>query len=282
MSKIIGFITPKKPLKTAVLLYVLVICAYAIFFREQTVVADSSKWGEFGDFLGGFINPMIGLITVWLLTVSLKQNEDMLLQSQEELKLTTKQLMHGQEIQKSTEEALRLQVEVSKISTDLASAKVMLDHYEKELKFQSSLNNQNDIVGDLSCKINYLNKFLETEFSYIVARNIDRKISPHNEWLKRLGFVDSIQYTLFLDMTKKEARVEVIVNHPKQVKFKLIFTPDEPFDFKPVNFFEGIESIFETMERGVVAFIDYNKHNPTDSWSLHLCSFLKEDNGQAN
>ncbi|RZA01643.1 MAG: hypothetical protein EOO68_10230 [Moraxellaceae bacterium] len=37
---------------------------------------SSSQWGEFGDFIGGVLNPTFGLLTIWLLAETLRHSED--------------------------------------------------------------------------------------------------------------------------------------------------------------------------------------------------------------
>lgn len=71
--------------------------------------ADREDWGQFGDFLGGFLNPLIGLITIWLFTKSLHQNSEVLKAAKEELELARIEIARGVEIQSRTEDALKFQ-----------------------------------------------------------------------------------------------------------------------------------------------------------------------------
>lgn len=73
---------------------------------------DGAAWGQFGDYVGGVINPVVGLITIWLLTASLKQ-------SQTEMALTRKALEDAEQSQKATEAALRDQIAVSEHARDI-------------------------------------------------------------------------------------------------------------------------------------------------------------------
>ncbi len=55
-------------------------------------IKDLSKWGQTGDFFGGIINPLVGLTTVILLLRTLKQNQEALDTSKEELKRSSEAL----------------------------------------------------------------------------------------------------------------------------------------------------------------------------------------------
>jgi hypothetical protein len=85
--------------------------------------AQADKWGQFGDYVGGVINPVVGLITIWLLAASLKQ-------SQQEMALTRKALEDAERSQRATEATLREQIKVSEHARDMANA-VELHRYFK-------------------------------------------------------------------------------------------------------------------------------------------------------
>lgn len=277
-QKFKNLFTPKNPLKTAIFLYAFVLVVYAVFFNGQDIVADSSRWGEFGDFLGGFINPLIGLITIWLLTVSLKQNESMLKQSQEELDLTRQELRHGQQIQIATKDSLKQQIEISKTSTDLASAKVMLDHFRERSDFLRSFSETRSQADSFSEKVFYLNGFLEKEFSHIVARNIDRNIPPKKSWILRNFIYKKISYTINIDTQKKKTKIEVAISFFDETKiYRLIYDPVSSINFHLIDFFQEIDFIFKEAESAVNRLIDYNIDRDGRDWELHLFLDLKQD-----
>lgn len=101
------------PVALTLSLYVIVISIYAFYFHEQEIVAESGKWGEFGDFLGGLLNPLIGLITIWLFTKSLHQNSEMLAAAREELRLAREEIARGVEVQAQTKIALNSQIDIA-------------------------------------------------------------------------------------------------------------------------------------------------------------------------
>lgn len=77
-----------------------------------------ATWGEFGDYMGGVVNPIVGLCTVWLLTVSLRQNQQALKQAQSELEIAGKALKATEASQIASEAALKEQILLAQRSLD--------------------------------------------------------------------------------------------------------------------------------------------------------------------
>lgn len=70
------------------LCYAIPVAIYGINFIDFEISKDTGNWGEFGDFLGGVINPTIGLITIWFLAANLNQAD----------KLHSNQMRHAEKI----------------------------------------------------------------------------------------------------------------------------------------------------------------------------------------
>ena len=107
-----------------------VIFSYAINFSSVPVSGIPSDWGVFGDFVGGIVNPILGLVTIWLLTVSLRQNNEMLDQARTELKATLEELKRGQDIQAATKEAMKNQIIISQNAHDLDAVIKLISYWE--------------------------------------------------------------------------------------------------------------------------------------------------------
>lgn len=118
----------------AIVLFVIALLAYALVHGNWEWPFNLSKktdvWGELGDYLGGVINPIIGLLTIWLLTVSLKQTH-------RELALSRRAVENAEVAQKATETALREQIDLARKARDLdnvvTSYSALLD-VQKRLK----------------------------------------------------------------------------------------------------------------------------------------------------
>ena len=65
---------------------VLAIAAYMYWFRSHKISTDPGDWGAFGDYVGGLINPAVGLVTVILIIVSISMQRKELHNSLVEMK----------------------------------------------------------------------------------------------------------------------------------------------------------------------------------------------------
>lgn len=113
----------------AVACFIVAAGAYALKFSEWLNFSDSTEtWGQLGDYLGGVINPIVGLITIWLITTSLRQNQIALRQTREELAETRRAIDQAAELQEKTEEALSKQVTVAQQARDMNNTIAMYNH----------------------------------------------------------------------------------------------------------------------------------------------------------
>jgi hypothetical protein len=110
--------------------FILVISSYILNFHKNPISDSPDHWGVLGDFVGGIVNPLLGLVTIWLLTVSLRQNNAMLKQAQAELKLAIEEIKRNQEIQASTEKALQDQVLLAQSSRDLEGTIALINYWQ--------------------------------------------------------------------------------------------------------------------------------------------------------
>lgn len=113
------------PSKPVILLAVSSLVVAIIIYLGKFALDGSSTqetWGQFGDFVGGLVNPLIGLCTIWLLVGSLKQSHITLLQAHADLETTRQILDETQKTQKATEESLKQQVEIADQTRDISNA----------------------------------------------------------------------------------------------------------------------------------------------------------------
>ncbi|MGN0920212.1 MAG: hypothetical protein ACI4NJ_00645 [Cellvibrio sp.] len=124
----------------ALIVFVLALGIYAIQFiwGLPHLSPNPETWGQLGDFLGGMVNPIIGLITILLLATSLKQNQialqqskDALKRAEEEVRLTREALEQSKSIQEATESALREQIRIAQITKDIDNV-INLERYFRE------------------------------------------------------------------------------------------------------------------------------------------------------
>lgn len=136
----------KYALILGVIFFISVVASYVINFMNIPISKNPENWGVFGDYIGGLVNPLIGLVTIWLLTVSLRQNQDMLEQAQSELKLAIAELKRNQEIQHITEQALREQVSLAQSARDLDGTIALINYWVT--KHNTLIRAESDEVSD--------------------------------------------------------------------------------------------------------------------------------------
>lgn len=117
-----------------------VFATYIAFFHNHTFEADGEKWAQFGDFVGGTANPVLGFLTLvaFVLTLLL-QNRQLqvsaieLRLSREELQLTRRELERTAKAQELSEAALRAQAATSERTAELGTLNFLLQTYRLEL-----------------------------------------------------------------------------------------------------------------------------------------------------
>lgn len=179
------------------LIIVLAIGFYALHFHGG-LSDEQAKWGEFGDFIGGLVNPIIGFFTIWLLAVSLRQNHRALSQankaldqshqaleeSKTELELTRVAIEDARKMQEATELALKEQTAIAANARDMNNAMTLWKHYDalsKEIvgRLNAAAHDKNDnLVFKLKCESdmvittqNRLNVILIKEANRLIEQN---------------------------------------------------------------------------------------------------------------
>lgn len=61
------------------------IAAYIYNFFGRPISSETADWGTFGDFLGGIVNPVAGLVTIVLLILTLRSQQDELEEQRKQL-----------------------------------------------------------------------------------------------------------------------------------------------------------------------------------------------------
>ncbi|HTF96748.1 MAG TPA: hypothetical protein VL995_11495 [Cellvibrio sp.] len=117
-------------------LFTLYLARFASFYA-----LDQSSWGQLGDFIGGIANPIVGLFTIILLSVSLRQSRmalvqanNALVQSQQELSMTREAIVDARELQAKTERALKKQIKIAKHARDMANTSAMLTFVHSNIR----------------------------------------------------------------------------------------------------------------------------------------------------
>lgn len=169
----------KWALVIGVIVYGLFLGAFAKSFDWP--ISDSvGTWGQFGDYVGGAINPIVGLITIWLLTASLKQ-------SREEMALTRKAMQDAEASQKATEAALRAQITLSEQARDMNNTVALSQYYHNRTVLLATIIKEYDDslnTGSLA-QVTALKELQEvsnlvSKLSEILAKETNRLVEMHN------------------------------------------------------------------------------------------------------
>ena len=78
-------------LKVCAVVAIVVAAIYALQFASSGISDSPEQWGQFGDYVGGLLNPAFSLVVIVLLIHSLHQNREALRFSRNELELTRKE-----------------------------------------------------------------------------------------------------------------------------------------------------------------------------------------------
>jgi hypothetical protein len=156
--------------------------AYIVAFRKHPLTADAEAWGQFGDFLGGTVNPIIGFLTLVALVLTLTlQNRQLRLSSnelrlsREELELTRGELQRSARAQELSEKALRAQAESAHQTAQLTALNFLLASYRTELQsLQGMAFAGNDPranrAGIVKQRAEVLNQMVDELFTDVLAK----------------------------------------------------------------------------------------------------------------
>jgi hypothetical protein len=98
----------------AILLLFSTLCVYFYNFKNG-LSTESSNWGTFGDFMGGTLNPIFALFSLFAIIYTIKIQTQELEFSREELEATRSELKESRIAQQEQSESLKLQNEATKL-----------------------------------------------------------------------------------------------------------------------------------------------------------------------
>lgn len=164
-----SWVTPERIFWGMLLFTTLVIVGYLGHFfwgwfggQHYTPSKDPGDWGAFGDFVGGLVNPLIGLAGLYMLVTTLRQNQRVIEQAEDSLqKMQTAldQSQHALDVQKVELELTRKELEGSR-------------------EAQQHLARTNADNLNLNIAVNRIDRLLTAEKAYTEQLNwiFDRKI----------------------------------------------------------------------------------------------------------
>lgn len=140
-------------------------------FRPSNISYDLAKWGATGDFFGGILNPIFGLLGLVALLLTLMQTERALRQNEEMLQLTQRQLtLSADELKRSADAAERHVIHLEKESGKEEVRRV-IETISSEMDFQLSATLfDDDLLVPLNLPQNTsVDTFLEKLTNHLLA-----------------------------------------------------------------------------------------------------------------
>ncbi|MCT7578801.1 putative phage abortive infection protein [Aliarcobacter butzleri] len=103
-----------KILYGAIAIFIILVVAYFIFIIKLDD-AQKGNWGTFGDFIGGTLNPIFALFSLFAIIYTIKIQTKELELSREELESTREELKESRIAQQEQSESLKLQNKATKL-----------------------------------------------------------------------------------------------------------------------------------------------------------------------
>ncbi|WP_419770937.1 MAG: putative phage abortive infection protein [Candidatus Marinarcus sp.] len=229
---------------------------YGITFLDYKVTADAEHFGQFGDFIGGTLNPILAFLSFMALLYTIKIQMD-------ELKFTRDELKESRIAQQEQSQSLRLQNQATKIQMfENTFFQLLRQHneyldlvVEEKIKIDYFFNYTCDFTGCTGkelkciddillnfCKINQTNRTLKNYFTtlyqilkyiheYAKTNDINAKFYTNiiraliDDEILRLLAINCIAYPLFTQYKKyieEYAFFEHIYLNEKQKETKTI------------------------------------------------------------
>ena len=167
---------------------------YIRYFYKKDITQSPEIWGQFGDYMGGVINPIFGFISVVLLIYTIRQQQEALSLQREELQATREELARSAKAQEASEKALNEQAGIFKqqqfeatffaifnqliqISNNLLQKENNI-YYLILKKYKSPYNfiNINKEKKEIKIEFNSLKKIDKTEASKLWLLSIQKEI----------------------------------------------------------------------------------------------------------
>lgn len=151
-------------------LLILAVLIFYIINFSGGLTSDNNKWGTFGDFFGGTLNPILSFIALLALLYTIKIQQDALEITHEELELTREEMKNSSDALKEQSDSLKLQNFENRFFNLIQSHK----HTASNFRIPGPLNEQKvDLVGKICFKTfhwSYNKSFRDTKTKTILQQ----------------------------------------------------------------------------------------------------------------
>lgn len=170
----------RRSLKLTAAIALLGIASYFIWFgvvHRNPLSADTGTWGEFGDFIGGLMNPIVAGCALYWLAMSVRLQKQELAATREELELTRGELATASAAQQEQARLAMLSTQISSLNLRLSAITSELTHLRARLNYalqymdtKGALQSVYDIENGGSIKASHLAHMLEEKI-VVLAKN---------------------------------------------------------------------------------------------------------------
>lgn len=181
----------------AILLFIALIVFYFsnIFKLDNIQKAD---WGTFGDFVGGTLNPLFALFSLFAIIYTIKIQTQELEYSREELEATRKELKESRIAQQEQSESLKLQNDATKLQIFENTFFKLFEQHNKMLDNCRDSHGNIYILNFKSTRQNEYGELLEDVSKDELIHNF-KNTNEHNAAIKNY-FMTFYQLLKFIDI----------------------------------------------------------------------------------
>ena len=180
-------------LVVAILLFIglLVIYYFHIFPLDEI---EKGKWGTFGDFIGGTLNPLFALFSLFAIIYTIKIQTKELELSRKELEETKEELKESRIAQQEQSESLKLQNQATKLQ--------MFENTFFQL-IELFIKIRDDIYVEITIKQNTIEKYLESNnYEYYVNNIFLEKLRDYKEIETKFKLISFLAIKKYLEIYK--------------------------------------------------------------------------------
>lgn len=127
---------------------IIVLLGYGIWLgvlNNQELSTHSADWGSFGDFFGGILNPIIGVMTLYWVIIAVRYQQEELGQAREALSKSSEAQVKAAHLQRINAALSALTAELSVIQSDIDARRDAQSEIMKMLRTEENLKEAQDL-----------------------------------------------------------------------------------------------------------------------------------------
>ena len=154
-----------KLIYVAIGLFLITLVIYLFKFNNG-LSSSNADWGTFGDFMGGTLNPLFALFSLFAIIYSIKIQTEELELSREELEATREELTKSREAQEQQSESFKIQnksIKLQSFENTFFQLNDLLIHTKNQLSIKIVYNSYGRILIN-NIEIGYSESFIQKHY----------------------------------------------------------------------------------------------------------------------